>query len=138
MSKHRKGSQALAYTLVELIIVLVVLSLGLGTLMTLMRQVSVNTSASHFLASAEGLAQEKIEETIAAGFSAAAVGSTAESSIANFSDFLRTTTITYTSASDLNGSAGGATNYKRVNVSVSSKSGSFPGTVEVVTLLTDA
>ncbi len=125
------------YSLPELIISLVVLSIGLGTLTLVTREASIRNSESHYVVVAAGLAQEKIEEILSNDFSSVAVGTTVESSITNFSSFTRTTTVAYVNAGNLNGSAGGATNYKRVSVAISPKSAGLGPTIDIVTLMTD-
>ena len=54
-----------AFTLVELVILLVVLSVGLVTLLLVLRSASINNANAHFATVAGGLLDAKMEEVLA-------------------------------------------------------------------------
>lgn len=129
------------FTLIELVVVLIVLSLGLTTLLLMLRQATYNNTTSQYLTIACDLAQERIEQIISdrknplRGFSYIVNANyPAESPVTDFSTYSRSVNIYYVDLGALNTPAAGSTNYKRVAVTISGPGG---GDVTLVTLVTD-
>lgn len=132
----RKG-----FTLIELIVVLVVLTVGLMTLLLAMRVANVQNATSHFIAVADRLASGKMELIFwvrdDANFNVVRNENfPPEDPVSGFSNYKREVDIFYVELSDLNTSAGTDTGYKRVKVTVSSKVGIAPD-IEIVTIISD-
>lgn len=124
------------FTLVELMVVMLVLSLGLTTLVLMLRQATFNNTSAQFLTVAQGLAQEKMEQIISdrktQGFSYIDNSNySAETPVTGYSTYSRSVNIFYVDSTDLNTQAAGPTNYKRAIVTVIG-----PGAGANVTLVT--
>ncbi|NQT06967.1 MAG: prepilin-type N-terminal cleavage/methylation domain-containing protein [Candidatus Omnitrophica bacterium] len=116
-----------AFTLVELIVVLVVMTVGLVTLIMLLKNASVNNAAAHFVTTANELAKGKMEELIGIakkdGFVSIPTGTYSdETPVAGFDKYNRLTTVYYVAPPDFQ-QVGYQTDYKKVKVTVTSAAG---------------
>lgn len=104
---------------------MIVLSLGLTTLILVLRYSVIQFSSSHFYTLSNWLCQEKMEEIVSdrrdSGFNYIVNSNYPdEPSVSGFALYNRTVRISYVELSDLTTPAAGPTDYKRVEVSVDS------------------
>lgn len=135
-------SRLYGYTLIELIVVLIILSLGLTTLLLALRQATFNNTSSQFLTVAQGLAQGKMEQIIsdrknqATGFSYIVNSNyPSEATVSGFKTYTRSVSIFYVNLAALDTQVAGPTDYKRVAVTVSGPASQT--VVRLVTLVTN-
>ena len=126
-----------AFSLIELILVMIILSIGLTTLLLVLRHSVTQSTNTHFYTVANWLCQEKIEEILSDrrdnGF-----GYILEKNYRDEEPFLtytRTTEIYYVNLNNLNRERRRATAYKRIKVSVNGGGSSTP--LEMVSLVTN-
>jgi len=133
-----KGRQS--FTLIELVLVITILSIGFASLLLVMRYASVNASETHFTTIAHWLCQEKMEGILSDrrdnGFSyITSANYPDENPVSGFSNFTRTTEIYYVNLSNLNTDTGSSTDYKRIQVTVSGAKA--PTSVRLWTIVSD-
>ena len=126
-----------AFSLIEVMLVMIILSIGLTTLILVLRHSVMQSTNTHFFTIANWLCQEKIEEILSDrrdnGF-----GYILERNYPDEEPFLtytRTTEIYYVNLNDLNREQRRATAYKRIKVTVSGGGSSTP--LEMVSLVTN-
>ncbi len=117
-----------AFTLVELVIFLIVLSVGLVTLLLVLRSANVNNATAHFMTVAGELAEGKLDQVMSdrktQGFGYIINSNyPLEDPVGGFANYRREVDIYYVDLSDLNDEARRATDYKRIDVVVSSRVG---------------
>ena len=114
---------------------MIVLSIGLTTLILVLRYSVIQSANTHFYTIANWLCQEKIEEIASErrdnGFSAveSLMPSLDENPVPGFSGYRRTTTLSYT---DLDGALSPSTNYILIQVDVSGGGSMSSITMETV------
>lgn len=126
------------FTLVELVVVLVLLSVGLVTLLLVLRNASVSNATAHIITVANELGEGKIEEILAdrktQGFDYIKnLNYPTEDPVTGFNSYMREVDIYYVDLSDLDTPVIDS-NYKRVEVSVNSKGGVEPA-VKLITIV---
>ncbi|MCK4463450.1 MAG: type II secretion system protein [Candidatus Omnitrophica bacterium] len=126
-----------AFSLIELILVMIILSIGLTTLILLLRYSVMQSADTHFYTIANWLCQEKIEEILSDrrdnGFGYIVKRNYRDEE--PFPTYTRTTEIYYVNLDNLNVETRRATAYKRIKVSVSGGGSSTP--LEMVSLVTN-
>ncbi len=128
------------FSLIEIVLVMVILSIGLTTLILVLRYSVIQSANTHFYTIANWLCQEKIEEILSDrrdnGFGYIDERNYRdEEPISGFPTYSRTTEIDYVNLSDLNSESKRATDYKRVKISVSGGGSSTP--LEMFSLVTN-
>ena len=126
-----------AFSLIELILVMIVLSIGLTTLLLVLRHSVTQSTNTHFYTVANWLCQEKIEEILSDrrdnGFGYILRRNYRDEE--PFLTYTRTTEIYYVNLDNLNMEVQGTTVYKRIKVTVSGGGSSTP--LEMVSLVTN-
>jgi prepilin-type N-terminal cleavage/methylation domain-containing protein len=122
-------------TLVETVIGMIIIGIAFYLLIAVFIALAPRTAQVETINKKVYLAQEKIEEYLARGFSGvASVGAT--SFPGNFSNYNYQIVVTYVTTSDLQTAVGGPTSFKNIKVRVWGGPVDAAGTVEIVSLLT--
>ena len=113
-----------AFSLVELIIMIFVLTIGFGTMLLILRSANIDNASAHFATVGGKLAQGRLEEIMAdrrtQGFAYIDNSNYPdEDPVVNFRGYQRTVNIYYVDLNDLDTEVA-SSNYKRVDVTVES------------------
>ena len=123
------------FSLIEIILVMVVLSIGLTTLILVLRYSVIQSANTHFYTIANWLCQERMEEIISErrdnGFSAveSLMPSVDGNPVPGFSGYRRTTTLSYT---DLDEALDSSDDYILIEVEVTGGGSATPLSMETV------
>ena len=129
-----------SFTLIELILVIVVLSIGFGSLLLALKFAAINSAQAQFNTVSNFLCQEMLETGLtfrderdaADGFAALPITTINETPVTGFTQYNRSTVITYVDIGDLSQTVAGPTDYKKITVTVTGPSSSVPVTISTV------
>lgn len=124
-----------SFTLIELIVVIVVLSIGLTTLLMLLRMASLNNAEANFITVVAELAEGKLEEILADRKEGTFAGITNGNYPTETFDSYSIGTNIYNVQGPDNLDTPGGTNYKRIDVTVTKTA--IPNTLTLSTVVTD-
>lgn len=127
--KTKKG-----FTLIELVVSMIVIGIAFYGLMSVLSDVTIKNTSGQELLKAGFLAEEVMEEMMMEGkdFSTEVLDVSLQSFSAPFSGFSYSVDVEYVNSSNLNLSTTEATDYKRIEVTVSGEAVSYPVTLVTV------